>query len=156
MPRDPAPRREADLPMALRVLEDLLAGHLLIYPAKLCSRHGGKREAWYKCCAMMAANGWLSQAQAGDALAYRAGPKCWAIGDATLNGLDREHDLVIDAIHEVGQSLRAMRRARDEANRRREQAAQPSLPIDPSSDDQIAQRCAICPDTDQTTQGVAS
>ncbi|MBX3352109.1 MAG: hypothetical protein KF684_04190 [Phycisphaeraceae bacterium] len=153
MPRETAPAKP-ETPMALRILDDLLEGHLLIYPAKLHARHGGKREAWYKCCAMMARAGWLADTAAGGDKAYRAGPKCWAIGDATLNGLEREHDLIVDAIHEVGQSLRAMRRARAEALRKREAATQPELPID--------RKCvsadAFDPDKSQTepqTQGVA-
>lgn len=157
MPRDPSPTaKAADAPpMALRILDDLLEGHLLIYPAKLHARHGGKREAWYKCCAMMARAGWLADTAAGGDKAYRAGPKCWAIGDATLNGLEREHDLIVDAIHEVGQSLRAMRRARAEALRKREAATQPDLPIDPK----CRSAATFDPDiplTDPRTQGVAS
>ena len=78
---------------------------------------------------MLAEHGWLTAAQTGDALAYRAGPKCWAIGDATLNGLDREYDALIDGVVSIGHSLRAMRRDRAEAQRRREAASQPPLPI---------------------------
>lgn len=151
MPRKAAgsasPSCAVDLPMALKVLEDLLARRVIIYPADMHKRHGGKREAWYKVCAAMAAADWLAEAVGAKDKGYRAGPKCYALGDSAVDGLSREHDLVADTVIKLAEQVRHMERERSRLRREREQRDQ--LTIDPSP--QMSQRWDISgTDTERT------
>jgi DNA-binding IclR family transcriptional regulator len=142
MPRKREPSDCAvDLPMALKVLEDLLAGHLLIYPAELHRRHGGKREAWYKVCAAMRDAEWIAEAATTKDKAYRAGPKCYALASASLDGLMREHDHIVDSVCRVGESLRALDAERRRIARERERRDQLTLSPPHDAPGQMSQRC---------------
>lgn len=132
-----------DLPMALRVLEDLLGGHLLLYPADMHRRHGGKREAWYKVCAAMRDAGWLAETATTKDKAYRAGPKCSALGSASLDGVMREHDHIVESVCRIGASLRALDAERRRLTRERERHDQLTLDPTPTEAIQMSQRCDI-------------